>query len=111
MQQLAIFVFLARSLDLQSTANIVYTRQGREEHLSCGQMCIAIMLPDRQDYNVTRQIIMLLDYNVTGPDTAVLTPLTGWLSRLQCILPDQNIANRILLFWHNLGIAETSHQQ
>ena len=46
---------------------------------------------------------MLLDYNVTGPDTAVLTPLTGWLSRLQCILSDQNIANRILLFWHNLA--------
>ena len=46
---------------------------------------------------------MLLDYNVTGPDSAVLTPLTGWLSRLQCILSDQNIANRILLFWHNLA--------
>ena len=50
------------------------------------------------DYNVTGP-----DYNVTGPDTAVLTPLTGWLSRLQCILSDQNIANRILLFWHNLA--------
>ena len=26
-----------------------------------------------------------LDYNVTGPDTAVLTPLAGWLSRLHLV--------------------------
>ena len=46
----------------------VDTRQRREEHLFCVQICITVILPDRPDYNVTR------------PDTAVLTSLTaGWL--------------------------------
>ena len=58
-----VFVFLARSLDLQSTANTVDTRRRREEHLSCVQICITTMLLDRLDYTI--MLLDRLDYNVT----------------------------------------------
>ena len=52
------------------TVDTVWTpgRGERSNWVSCVQICITVILPDRPDYNVTR------------PDTAVLTSLTaGWL--------------------------------